>query len=463
MKTIYVLAALSLSLLFGCKKFVQVNSPITSLTSSTVYSNNVTAAAALTGIYVKMSPGVFDGYTDINGCLGLAADEFKNYANSNAVLQQFYMNSLSPTGNYTFWSLLYNYIYDANAAIEGLNGSSSISPSLKQQLKGEAEFVRAFANFYLVNLFGDVPLVTTTNYQTNNAINRASRNLVYQQIIVDLKDAQTLLSANFVDPTGVTTAERVRPNKGAATALLARVYLYTGAYDSAKIQAANIIANSSYSLTSLSNVFLKNSKETIWQLQTITPNIDTYSAADFILTTAPGNNFPFALNSTLVSAFETNDNRFANWVGKITSGGKTYYFPTKYKVGKNKPITEYFTVLRLSEQYLIRAEAEVQLGDTSNAKIDLNAIRSRAGLSNTTAITQSDLLAAIQHERQVELFTEFGHRWLDLKRTGTIDAVMSIITPQKGGTWTSNWALLPVPVSEITINPNLTQNPGYSN
>ena len=463
MKEIYISIGVSLFMICGCKKFVQVDPPISSLTSSTVYSSNATAAAAVTGIYVKMSPGIFDGYTDINGCLGLAADEFKNYANSNTVLQQFYTNSLNGTGNYPFWSLLYNYIYDANAVIEGLNKSTSITPALKQQLKGEAEFIRAFTNFYLVNLFGDVPLVTTTNYQTNNVVSRTSKNLVYQQIIQDLNDAQTLLSSDFVDPAGATTTERVRPNKGAAMALLARVYLYTGAYDSAKIQATNVIANSSYSLTSLNNVFLKNSQETIWQLQAIAPNIDTYSGADYILTVAPGNNYPFALSSSLVSAFEANDNRFANWVGKLTTGGKTYYFPYKYKVGRNKPVTEYFTVLRLAEQYLIRAEVEAQLGDTSNAKIDLNAIRSRAGLSNTTAITQSDLLMAIQHERQVELFTEFGHRWLDLKRTGTLDAIMSIATPQKGGTWSPNWALLPIPQGEITINPHLTQNSGYIN
>ena len=95
------------------------------------------------------------------------------------------------------------------------------------------------------------------------------------------------------------------------------------------------------------------------------------------------------------------------------------------------------------------------------AAADLNVIRQRAGLTNTTATGQQAILNAILHERQVEFFTEWGHRWFDLKRTGNVNAVMSVVTPQKGGIWNANWALYPIPISEITLNPNLKQNPGY--
>ncbi len=64
-----------------------------------------------------------------------------------------------------------------------------------------------------------------------------------------------------------------------------------------------------------------------------------------------------------------------------------------------------------------------------------------------------DALTALYHERQVELFTEWGHRWLDLKRTKRIDAVMAPVTQQKGGAWNSNWQWYPLPQSEIQTDP----------
>ena len=115
-------------------------------------------------------------------------------------------------------------------------------------------------------------------------------------------------------------------------------------------------------------------------------------------------------------------------------------------------------MLRLAEQYLIDAEARAQQGDISGAATKLNAVRNRAGLGNTTAITQTDMLAAIAHERQVELFTEWGHRWFDLKRTGTINATLGV----EKSSWTSDAALLPIPLLEIEADPNLTQNQGYN-
>jgi len=117
--------------------------------------------------------------------------------------------------------------------------------------------------------------------------------------------------------------------------------------------------------------------------------------------------------------------------------------------------------LRLAEQYLIRAEAMAQQNKIPEAAADLNVIRSRAGLPNTTAATQSAMLAAILQERKAELFTEWGHRWLDLKRTNTVDSVMSVVAPQKGGTWQSIQKYYPIPQSELNADPNLVQTPGY--
>src|SRR5205085_2875647 len=149
-----------------------------------------------------------------------------------------------------------------------------------------------------------------------------------------------------------------------------------------------------------------------------------------------------------------------NWINSVVAGGSgiTYYFPFKYK-DNSSTVTEYLMVLRLGEQYLIRAEARAQLGNTSGALSDMNAIRRRAGLPDYSGATdKNSLLAAILHERQVELFTEWGHRWLDLKSAGALNALMAVITPKKTGgaiQWSSYKQLYPIPYSDIKGDPNL--------
>jgi hypothetical protein len=201
---------------------------------------------------------------------------------------------------------------------------------------------------------------------------------------------------------------------------------------------------------------------------------NTGDARTFIITASGLNNTnPVRLSDFLLNSFEAGDQRKANgnWINSITLGSSTLYYPFKYKVYlQNSSITtttaamtEYLMVLRLGEQYLIRAEARAQQGNISGAQSDLNAIRTRGGLSNTTASTQPALLTAILRERQVELFSEWGHRWFDLKRTENVDAVMSTVTPQKSSsvTWESFKQLFPLPFLDLQRNVFLVQNNGY--
>jgi hypothetical protein len=460
----------------GCKKFVEIPPPSTELTGSNVFASNASAASVLTGIYNQMN-SFAGGSGGFSVSCGLSADELQGTIGSslNSQLAPYYQNALTSNTGSGGWGL-YNYIEQENAAIEGLTASTTLTTAVQQELIGETKFLRAFDYFYLVNLFGDVPLILSSNYTTSQLAARTPQTQVYQQIVADLKAAQSLLSQNYLMSdaetayASVATAERVRPNYYAATALLARVYLYQGDWADAVTQSTTVINSTSYySLPALNNAFLRSSlgngnSEAIWQLQPsggyVTPD-----GAYFIMTAAPPSNAVW-LNNNLVNAFETGDQRKANWIGSLTSGGQTYYYAYKYKIktltGTSLAnITEYTMVLRLGEQYLIRAEAEANNGDITSATVDLNKIRTRAGLQNTTANDKTSMLAAILHERQVELFTEWGHRWLDLKRTGNVNAVMSIVTPQKGGTWNPNWALWPVSLNDIKLNPNLSQNPGY--
>ncbi len=457
-------------LLSSCKKFVEVGPPVTQLASSSVFTSDATATAALTSIYGQMmNSGGFasGGPFSVTSLSGLSADELINY--STIVSQiEFYQNSLSINNSAVqanLWTECYQYIYMANAVIEGLNNSTAVSTATKQQLTGEAKFIRAFCHFYLVNLFGDIPSITATNYQANSSVSRTAKAQVYQQIIADLKDAQNLLNDGYVKADNtvypIASAERIRPNKWAATALLARAYLYTQDWVNAESQATAIINNTNtYGLIlNLNQVFLKNSMEAIWQLMPVTTNIITLEAQYFILTGSPssGTINSKSLSTQLVNAFEPGDARKANWVNSILTGGQTYYYAYKYKVLTSSTPLEYSMVLRLAEQYLIRAEARTQQNNISGAQADLNSVRSRATLGPTTANDKTSLLLAIEHEVQVELFTEWGHRWLNIKRTNRSDAVFGA---DKQG-WKTTAALYPIPQIQIQNDPNITQNQGY--
>ncbi len=469
-------------LISGCKKFVDVPAPTKSITDDNVYTSDYTAIAVLTGMYTKMgySGGgdPFTGTFGISLMSGLSADEFTLYSGVlNLPHTAYYRNALNATTNggfgSEFWNPLYNYIYSTNAAIEGLNASFSLTPAVKKQLLGEAKFLRAFYYFYLVNYFGDVPLTTTTDYKINSTLSRIPQADVYQQIITDLKDAQELLSISYLDESLLkSTAEKVRPTKWAATALLARVYLYIKDYANAEIQAGVTINSGSFSLTALNNTFLKNSSEAIWQLQPIGYGRNTEDGWTFIIPPTglsepngdQGN--PVSLSNQLLNSFESNDQRSidGNWVNSVDVNGTTFKYPFKYKSANlGDPVTEYFMVFRLGEQYLIRAEARAELNKITEAQSDVNAIRIRAGLSNTIANDKPSLLTAILHERQVELFSEWGHRWFDLKRTNNIDAVMTVVTPLKanGAPWKSYQQWHPLSFNELNSDPNLTQNSGY--
>lgn len=473
-------------LLSGCKKLTEVEAPLTQLTSNNVYKTDASAIGVMTAIYADMSstptpiPGTL---TSLSIYAGFSADELYPNGPQFGLNLAYYRNTLNQTPGYgkEYWEPSYSFIFRCNDIIEGINSSTSITPTIKNELLGEAEFIRAYYYFYLVNLYGDVPLALTTNYKVNAALARAPKAQVYQQIIADLSDAQQKMSNTYLDGSLLNSStDRVRPNKWVANALLSRVYLYYGAlttdnqyYLKAEQAATELIDNSGglFSLSTLSNAFLRASlgnNEAIWQLQPVLAQNPTNSQDGWAFIPAPGSPpVTASISSTLVHSFEIGDQRKINWIDSTSVLGTVYYYPYKYKVGTSPlipPVTEHEMLFRLGEQYLIRAEARAQQGNIAGAQADLNAIRSRAGLPNTTAADKASLLAAILHERQVELFTEMGHRWLDLKRTGNIDAVMgspSGACATKGGTWNTNQQLYPLPTNDIQLNPNLKQNPGY--
>jgi len=446
-----------MSFVFGlgsCKKFVEVPPSPTVLQSSSVYSNDITANAALAGLYSNiMALNSLNGNITLYG--SLLSDDIHT-ALPNATYDAFGANAVAAGNNENnvVWTQLYGFIYQANNIIENVQNNSAITSGTARTLTGESKFIRALTYFYLVNLYGDVPLVLSTDYAATAKQPRATSTKVYDQIVQDLKDAQTLLGNAYLGTGG-----RVRANHYAASALLARVYLFQKKWAEAETAASEVIGSGVYSLdTDLNHIFSTSSNEAIFEFQ---PTAGFFNTNDgFNFGTFSSSSVPkFILTNSLLNAFETGDQRLPDWTQTNTASGTNYIHPYKYKVFVGgPPYKEYYVVLRLAEMYLIRAEARAQQGaDLPGALADLNMVRTRAGLTVSAASGQTDILAAIARENRVEFFAEWAHRWLDLKRTGMIDNVLGAEKPN----WSSQKALLPVPLQQLQLNPNLAQNPGY--
>jgi len=457
----------------SCNKYLNdTQLPANTIAGQNVYVTDASTSAVIAGYFLSLNAsGPFTGSAsgNIDYTLGLYTDELTNL-NPGNFGDQYYKDAIqsNTAGN---WSNLYAKIYTINAAIEGINSSNG-SLVNKNQWLGESYFVRALLYYYLVNYYGDVPLALTTDYTVNNTLSRAPQAQVYQQIISDLKQAQLLLPTDYRDGSGATTTDRIRPNQASATALLARVYLYTKDWADAEAQSTAIINNTNYKLAPLNQTFLAGSQETIWALAP-TSALSVYEYAFYnngMPATLPAGQTPgsfnvyVSLSSFLINSFEPNDGRFTNWVrasiapATPPTAAQTYYFPNKYKAAAGGAENE--VMLRLGEQYLIRAEARSEQNESTPAA-DINVIRTRAGLPGTTATNKAAYLSAIAKERQTELFTECGHRFFDLKRTGTIDSVMNVVAPVKVTTWKSYMSLWPIPPADIVQDANLTPNPGY--
>lgn len=452
----FILMALILG--SSCEEFIKIDPPKTEIISETVFSSDASAMATVRGIYSLMmtNQSFTNGY--IEKYCGLSSDELIDLSGSNEQLE-FQLNSLSSPNQVVlgvFWREAYSYINNANAILEGIANSTALSPEIKQQIEGESKFIRAFCHFYLANLFGDIPYITSTDYRINSKAVRIPKVEVYERILDELLEAESLLAEDYSFSNG----QRIQPNKAAASAMLARIYLYLDDWAKAEMYATKVIDEAStYSLPdNLEEVFLANSQEAIWQLQPVTPELSTGQARLFILLASPSD---VVLNDQIVDSFEIGDFRRDAWIGSFEESIQTYYFPYKYKVYAAETITEHAMILRLAEQYLIRAEARTQQGKLTDAINDLDLIRNRAGLSKIVdtnpSILKSDLLLAIEQERKVELFSEWGHRWLDLKRTGRAGQILGVLKVD----WQDTDQLYPIPESERLVNPQLMQNPGY--
>ena len=465
-----LLLTISSGLSAGCEELLEIETPRTETVRETVFSTDETANAAMDGVYVTfIGPGpsfLMGGGLEIT--TGLVSDELINYSSTQRNIE-YANNDIQPDNTNVFsvfWRQPYEVIYNVNGIIEGVTNNNQINFELRNHLRGEALFIRALMHFYLVNFFGSVPYSESTAIETNNSLSREQPSAIYEKITRDLIEAYELMFEDYVISEGV----RVRANRYAAAALLARVYLYIEEWSNAEEFASIVIdQNGLYTLETLDNTFLATSLEAILQLASINfrrnENISPLGDV-FVITRSPGFGLTgfTSINPGFLAVFDTNDARLNNWIGEYTSGTDTWLFPNKYKnhLANEVVAPENTVILRLAEQYLIRAEARARLNNIPESIEDIDNIRGRAGLTlladSIPEISQTDLLVMIGKERQKELFAEGGHRWFDLKRTGQADQVLA---PVKEG-WQPTDVLFPIPESELEKNANLLpQNEGY--
>lgn len=155
----------------SCKKLVEVDPPVANLTTQTAFTDENAAIAVMTGHFSALSSGVFfTSFTGISKFTGLSSDELTLWNGVSDIAQNsYYKNELFTNVGGSAGDECWPYpnMYSCNTIIEGVSASNSLSEPVKNQLLGEAKFMRALYYFYLVNLYGDIPLPLTTDFDVN--------------------------------------------------------------------------------------------------------------------------------------------------------------------------------------------------------------------------------------------------------------------------------------------------------
>jgi hypothetical protein len=437
-----VLAAISL---VSCKKYLDVQ-PVDSVSDGQTIIDKTSAETASRGLYRALSA---DGYYGLTfQSIGYLSGDNVQWTGSQSIVQQFISHNVrADNANIaSAWSAIYATINRANHLIAKVPGVNDplLTQALRDQLTGEAYFVRALAYFDLVRTWGGVQLaLTPTNSATDkNGIQRSSVAETYAQVLSDLTAAEPLLPE---------TTNRYRATKKTVWALRARYHLYQGEWALAETYATKLLNDATnYQLVKPYSAFFVNNvvatPESVFELS----YSSTYTNGHRNQWQPPANNgtrqwAPNDAFIALVNDVAIGGSR-STLVAKTSQGlwyGNLYY---------RSPATDPAYVLRIAEQYLIRAEARAQQTKLTESLADLNAVRSRAGLTASTAITQADLLLAIENERRIEFAFE-PHRWFDLVRTNRAGSVLGVTDKNK-------W-VLPVPAGEVLIDKSLEQNFGY--
>lgn len=458
MKTIKLIIILTISLsVISCNDLLD-KTPISSFSADGFYK---TASDAQTGVY-----GIYDAAQSafkINFSYwgeGRADNVKTAQSGEGLALTQ---NNLNASLSSTNWGDLYNIINRANYAIKYIPNIYNEGDATGNQLIGQAKALRALAYFYLVRVWGDVPLISEpySLIDENIFVTRTNKEAVLDFIEEDLKYAAT----NCLDKFG-DNRDRIMFAKGAVNALLTQVYMWRHKYDEALTTSKLVLDNPLYSLVTTMDDWGKifttgYSKESIFEVAFSDKETNSLRVLYAI-----GSYAIFTPSEKFKTSYETGDKRI-DYVYDVTLADPKAIWKYLGKGVSDEVATaskQDIVLIRLADIMLLRAEALTKKGGAQNvadALILLNKIRTRAGLTafNTEAdaiASYGDLESAILHERSIELCFE-GHRWFDLVRTGK---AISTMKPLNGLSDEKN-LVWPISISSLQNNPNLVQNEYY--
>ncbi|MEO8821446.1 MAG: RagB/SusD family nutrient uptake outer membrane protein [Ginsengibacter sp.] len=478
-----LLPAIMILLISGCSKLLD-RQPVTQIVTNTTSGATISASDAeglLQGEYTSEI-----GYA--NGLEFNVLDRITNgdvwadncYAGgdnaANITIDLFTANSLNANIQRD-WSDAYAIIGNINIAIPQIEASTdpTLSATRKAQILGESRFMRAFTYFDMVRLFGRLPIILQPADLTNSEslirstfVPQSSVDSVYDAILQDLWYAKD----NVQDDN--LPANKMIVTKGAVNSILAKVYasMPTPNWDSVAYYCDKVIPD--YSLVPNFNFLWdnahKNNSEAIWEFNYVGySKIGNWIPSQFI--GSGWKKFSTPTND-LVNAFMSEGDTVRlnasitfvdyGWNDPYWKNPGHYPIITKYN-DPNNGINDFYAI-RLADILLLRAEAYNNKGDISDAATLVNQVRTRVGLPNTTAASQSDMALAIAKERRLELAFE-GKRRFDLIRTGRAIEVMNAQKDGAGNSLNYNVQpyelIYPVPQQQLDLNPKLVQNPQY--
>ncbi|WP_339917797.1 RagB/SusD family nutrient uptake outer membrane protein [Yeosuana marina] len=476
----YVLLFLTF-IFISCEDIVEED-PKGLLSSSNFWNNEVNAIGAINAVYTKPleMPAAVHGWNfwfeSAGGDFGCLDTHGTGMANGTW--------SVSINRVYNMWSASYEPISLANFVLSNIKTATNIDPNLQLRIEGEASFLRAFHYFNLVRNFGDVPLILKqTEGDDDFLVTRTPVSQVYDAIISDL----TLAIDQLPLKSEYSEEDLGRASKGAAQAMLAKVYLTLGDYQKTVDLTNEVMLSSVYSLEpDFKDIFTaERDNGSEWLFSYATSGESEFSTHQLAQFGFPNNLGKFGFTRAFGNIWvkqplldiydQVNDTRFTDMIwkeyvdpitGEVVAFRKgTGYYSKKYddiEFSKDMLFTRInYPILRYSDVLLMYAEALNEVSPLNDDAFNkLNMVRNRANLGDIT-IAELDSQQAFTNEVLDERRREFvneNQRVFDLKRRGLfLDFVQQLPYSQ----FSEEDVLYPIPQAEIDANPNLTQNPGY--
>ena len=494
--------AIILGLLFlqvSCDDFLET-APADSLTTSTFYKTDEDFNQAINAVYEELQMIYGRSFDDNPGEGAWIMGEMRsdntcfilNTGNRGWEATEYVDVFLDEEQNdYTNYKYYYSFILinRANQVLSELD-NAEVTESVANSVKGQALFLRALTFFDLVQYYGDIPLpLDATISMDGTALPRSEKSTVYNQIIEDVIIAMSLLPNKSEQGDGQATS-------GAAKMLLGNVYIVLEDWEKAEIVLKEIVDSGEYSLLDdYSNIYStsnKNHAESIFEVQymqgatqelysnfiyNFLPRLDDPSIVTGVSGSANSQGGWNTPTPDIIESYETGDVRKAASIGYVNGYPYIKKYLHEHSLWNNTD--DNWPVYRYAETLLYLAEAINEQSRSGEALSYLNEVRIRAGLSEVTTTSQSELRDIIMHERRIELAFE-NKRWLDLVRTGNAIDVMKahgakILSDPQAYYYPVGYSpataaftdldehrlVFPIPYRELQLNPDLSQNLGY--